>query len=505
MEYEEQQVLKKSEKSTVLLVRETCSGKAFVRKRLKGCHSVYYELQNAPHPYLPVLYGVEEEDGCTVITEEYIPGGPLGMAAPEKQFRSVAKDLCAVLSFLHGKGIIHRDIKPSNILLAPDGHIRLIDFDAARMPKDGAKQDTRLLGTRGYAAPEQYGFAQTDERTDIYALGVTLAQLLDGAPYQARYLPVLRKCMNLDPEKRYQSVRQLEAAFFHRRRGALLGASAFAIALAAFLWLGFRPVLPPQLPLPQNGIQNGMASQDGQQSAPDAPVALPAPDSPHWDGETGTALWGVVPESSSDGNMKYRWRLYCDDGTGPVLVRESSMSGNNTQNNEGLLFEVSFAAWLEKNGDYHFEVAAAGDGVRYADSGYARSDTFTFTGENAPLLPEPTGLQWRAKYSGEKMVYFAVWDNLDEYAGGDSFNVRVYNREGWVVYNNIWTKAFMQSHGDGGIWLNFPQPEDAGDAYRFTVQPQSSRPNNYRSRPEPDPTSENSFSPWLTLQENSGS
>ena len=100
MEYEEQQVLKKSEKSTVLLVRETCSGKAFVRKRLKGCHSVYYELQNAPNPYLPVLYGVEEEDGCTVITEEYIPGGPLGMAAPEKQFRSVAKDLCAVLSFL---------------------------------------------------------------------------------------------------------------------------------------------------------------------------------------------------------------------------------------------------------------------------------------------------------------------------------------------------------------------------------------------------------------------
>ena len=103
------------------------------------------------------------------------------------------------------------------------------------------------------------------------------------------------------------------------------------------------------------------------------------------------------------------------------------------------------------------------------------------------------------------MAYFAVWDNLDEYAGGDSFNVRVYNRSGWVIYNNIWTKDFMQSHGDGGVWLNFPLSEDTGDAYRFTVQPQSSRPNQYRSRPEPDPALESSFSPWLSPQQSSGS
>ena len=88
------------------------------------------------------------------------------------------EELCEVLVFLHGYGIIHRDIKPSNLLLAPDGHIRLIDFDAAREGKPSADNDTRLLGTRGYAPPEQYGFAQTDSRADIYAAGVTMKQLL---------------------------------------------------------------------------------------------------------------------------------------------------------------------------------------------------------------------------------------------------------------------------------------------------------------------------------------
>ena len=119
--------------------------------------------------------------------EEYVDGPSLGAAdLPERRFLQITRELCTVLAFLHGKGIIHRDIKPSNILLARDGHIRLIDFDAARMPRDNLEQDTKLLGTRGYASPEQYGFAQTDERSDIYSLGVTLGQLLEGRPYRAR-------------------------------------------------------------------------------------------------------------------------------------------------------------------------------------------------------------------------------------------------------------------------------------------------------------------------------
>lgn len=181
IEYEEIKLLKQSEKSAVLLVRETDGEQVYVQKRLKGRHSIYTELQDCSHSCLPKLYDVILSDDATTIIEEYIEGQLLGSAdLSEKQILRAVKELCTVLEYLHGKDIIHRDIKPSNIILAKDGHIRLIDFDAARMPKEDLEQDTRRLGTRGYAPPEQYGFAQTDARADIYSLGVTLDQLLGG-------------------------------------------------------------------------------------------------------------------------------------------------------------------------------------------------------------------------------------------------------------------------------------------------------------------------------------
>ena len=160
MEYEELRLIKQSEKNTVHLVREKAGNQIFIRKILKGQHNIYLTLQNCQHPYLPKLYEVAMSDDTTTLIEEYVEGQSLGSAElSEKQLLSAVRELCFVLEFLHGKGIIHRDIKPSNIILAKDGHIRLIDFDAARMLKDGLEQDTKLLGTRGYAPPEQYGFA----------------------------------------------------------------------------------------------------------------------------------------------------------------------------------------------------------------------------------------------------------------------------------------------------------------------------------------------------------
>ena len=90
------------------------------------------------------------------------------------------RQLCNVLSFLHTQTppIIFRDLKPSNIMVARDGNIKLIDFGIARHFKPGKQADTEALGTVGYAAPEQYGANQTTQRSDIYALGVTLHELL---------------------------------------------------------------------------------------------------------------------------------------------------------------------------------------------------------------------------------------------------------------------------------------------------------------------------------------
>lgn len=222
--YEEIVLLKRSEKSTVHLVRERDSGKIFVRKVLEGKKDIYLKLQNCEHPYLPKLYEVSIADDSTTVIEEYIEGESLGEAElAEKQLLGAARELCSVLDFLHKKDIVHRDVKPSNIILAKDGHIRLIDFDAARQPKDDLEQDTRLLGTRGYAPPEQYGFAQTDARTDIYAFGITLKQLLGDKAQKIYYRHIIQKCTNWNPEKRYQSAGGVKRAFFYGRYGVWCG------------------------------------------------------------------------------------------------------------------------------------------------------------------------------------------------------------------------------------------------------------------------------------------
>lgn len=213
--------MKQSEKSTVLLVRETDGEQVFVQKILKGRHDIYSELLNCPHPCLPKLYEVVLSDDTTTIIEEYIDGQSLGNAKlSEKQLMAAVRELCSILDFLHGKGIIHRDIKPSNIILAKDGHIRLIDFDAARMGKGALEQeqDTRLLGTRGYAPPEQYGFAQTDTRADIYSLGITLRQLFGAKAEKYYYKKIIKKCTDLNPDKRYQSVKQVQRALTYPYR-----------------------------------------------------------------------------------------------------------------------------------------------------------------------------------------------------------------------------------------------------------------------------------------------
>ncbi|MDE7302009.1 MAG: protein kinase, partial [Oscillospiraceae bacterium] len=129
-------------------------------------------LRNFDCRYLPQIYSVDISDGKTVVTEEFISQKNLLTAnLDEKQVIRAMVQLCAALDFIHGLGIVHRDIKPSNILLSEDGNICLIDFEAARFVRDDKDRDTRYLGTDGFAPPEQYGFSQTDFRTDIYAAG----------------------------------------------------------------------------------------------------------------------------------------------------------------------------------------------------------------------------------------------------------------------------------------------------------------------------------------------
>lgn len=168
--------------------------------------------------HIPKIFDVREEDGQLYVVEEYISGETLaermecGRLPSEQEAAQIAVQVCEGLEFLHSreKPIIHRDLKPPNIIVSSDHVVKLIDYNAARCFEEGVSRDTVLIGTSGYAAPEQFGFAQTDARTDIYALGIVLKDLLMGSHEgilrcSQQMSHIIEKCTHMDPEKRYKT------------------------------------------------------------------------------------------------------------------------------------------------------------------------------------------------------------------------------------------------------------------------------------------------------------
>lgn len=196
------------------------------------------------HPNLPKFTGFFKENQRYFLVMEYIDGYTLEYLLernrgpfPERQVLGWARQLCDVLEYLHSQSppIIFRDIKPGNIMLTRDGRIKLIDFGIARFFRATVSRDTQLLGTPGYASPEQYGPAQTDERSDIYSLAITLFELLsdtlseqgfglkDIREINPRVSPnvahALEKAAAIDADQRYNNVAEF--------RRALLGEGIF--------------------------------------------------------------------------------------------------------------------------------------------------------------------------------------------------------------------------------------------------------------------------------------
>ena len=183
-------------------------------------------LSALDHPGLPHFLGKYEEDDCVCVVREYIIGVPLDRFAAENQLTTQdAVGLCLkladILSYLHGQTppVIHRDIKPQNIIVKEDGSLALIDFDISRVYNPEAETDTQFFGTRSYAAPEQYGFMQTDCRADIFSFGVLLRWLVTGSERKndniRLYKPVagvIEKCTAFSPDERYQSITEVRSA-----------------------------------------------------------------------------------------------------------------------------------------------------------------------------------------------------------------------------------------------------------------------------------------------------
>lgn len=229
---------------------------AVVKRVDKTLRGVYEQLRFLRCPNLPVICAIEEKEDCLEVAEQYIDGRSLQYVLDEQGAQDdvfvqrLARQMAETLKLLHGlrPPVIHRDIKPQNIMQHGDDFI-LIDFDAARWFDKSARKDTAAIGTQGYAAPEQYGFAQTDARSDIFSLGVTLFEMRMGTPYRkgavcdGRIKKVVAKCTQFDADKRYQSAEELLSAIRRAEKArpwkkTMWYAATLIAAFAAFVLVG---------------------------------------------------------------------------------------------------------------------------------------------------------------------------------------------------------------------------------------------------------------------------
>lgn len=237
--YEAIECLGHNEQGESLLVREKKTGAYYVAKcydrKLDASSTMKGELlKDIKQEGLPGFIAEYQNEAMHCVIWEYIKGNSLAELALGKEFTyeqaiSVVIKLCDILTYLHGHKppIIHRDIKPQNIILDPEGKVHLIDFGISRLYHEELKNDTICYGTKGFAAPEQYGFAQTDCRADIFSLGVVLCWLLTGeediklavSKLQRREVRhIISKCTAFSPEKRYSSAQKVKKALLRLQR-----------------------------------------------------------------------------------------------------------------------------------------------------------------------------------------------------------------------------------------------------------------------------------------------
>lgn len=257
------EVLKADDKNFVALVyNKNAKILCVLKKRNLQSKEIYKILKTLSDSNLPEIYRIIEHDGNLILIEEYIEGETLENLFnyqiknfDEKFVENILLQVCACLEKVHSKNIIHRDLTLSNIMLTKNNQVKLIDFSIARIYKPEQISDTDFLGTRGYAAPEQYGLfdlEQSDRRTDIFILGTAMKKLL-GDDYHGYLQKILSKCTNLNPDLRYQNITELVRDV--RRRKKFLFAKKFSLVFVVAIGILIFPSRTSFENLPVEKIQ----------------------------------------------------------------------------------------------------------------------------------------------------------------------------------------------------------------------------------------------------------
>ncbi len=252
--------------SKTSLARQQGTGQLCVVKQI-GAEDLplYKKFAEVKSEYVAKFYETAVIDGEISAVFEYVEGVTLkdyiakNGNLSESRALKFASEICEGLKAIHALGIVHRDINPQNIIITPSGEIKIIDFDIIRTEKAGKAADTQLLGTPGYAAPEQFGFSQTSAKTDIYALGAVINYMLTGCTpgeklAKGRFKKVILKCTMVDENNRYQTAAEAERAINRRpaievpgfRKGRLSHKIIASVYYALALALTVVMVLPSE-------------------------------------------------------------------------------------------------------------------------------------------------------------------------------------------------------------------------------------------------------------------
>lgn len=207
----------------IYMVQHRETHKIYIKKTMSIYNlSVYQQLKANPINGIPRIYEIFEVNDNLCIIEEFISGNTLeellnnNISISNDIILDYMRKLCTVVSRLHAQtpSIIHRDIKPSNIIVNESGNLFLIDLNAAKFMDVNQREDTQLIGTKGYAAPEQYGFGSSSTKTDIYAMGILLNTLITGdnlikVDRTNIFYPIILKATKLDPSERYSTALEM--------------------------------------------------------------------------------------------------------------------------------------------------------------------------------------------------------------------------------------------------------------------------------------------------------